>query len=244
MAIGKFLNIAVMLGAFAGQASAQCRQALALGLDVSGSVDAQEYRMQLDGLRAALNDPKVVRALIGSYDHHVRLLVYEWSSADFQRILVPWTQMETQADLAQVSRQLSQTTRQSSGPSTALGSAMSFGLNALTQQSECWGHTLDISGDGISNTGPRPQDVSDQNGPDGAVVNGLTIGVAIQDNLHIPQIGDLNAYYRAYVIRGPSAFVETAIGFEDYQNAMTRKLLRELQSIAIGAGPHPHHPAG
>ncbi|MCW1950803.1 MAG: DUF1194 domain-containing protein, partial [Octadecabacter sp.] len=41
-----------------------CRQALALGLDVSGSVDVQEYRLQLDGLALALGDPEVTAALL------------------------------------------------------------------------------------------------------------------------------------------------------------------------------------
>ena len=44
--------------------AAACRQALALGLDVSGSVDTDEYRLQLDGLAAALTSPEVVSALI------------------------------------------------------------------------------------------------------------------------------------------------------------------------------------
>lgn len=34
-------------------AQANCRLALALGLDVSGSVDSREYRLQLDGLANA-----------------------------------------------------------------------------------------------------------------------------------------------------------------------------------------------
>lgn len=41
------------------------------------------------------------------------------------------------------------------------------------------------------------------------------------------------AYYRAYVIRGDSAFVEAAQGFEDFEAAMIRKLLRELQVVAV-----------
>jgi len=44
----------------------------------------------------------------------------------------------------------------------------------------------------------------------------------------------LSAYYTANVIRGPDAFVEVALGYEDYAAAMERKLLRELASIAIG----------
>jgi hypothetical protein len=35
------------------------------------------------------------------------------------------------------------------------------------------------------------------------------------------------------VITGSGAFVETALGFDDYEAAMTRKLLRELEVLAV-----------
>ena len=54
-------------------------------------------------------------------------------------------------------------------------------------------------------------------------------------------IAALSAYYHAWVTLGPGAFVETALGFEDFQRAMTRKLLRELQSPAL-AGLSPREP--
>ena len=70
--------------------AAACRQALALGLDVSGSVDADEYRLQLDGLAAALASPEVVSALIADAASPVRITVYEWSGPNDQQVLVPW----------------------------------------------------------------------------------------------------------------------------------------------------------
>ncbi|MGA9432657.1 MAG: DUF1194 domain-containing protein, partial [Roseobacter sp.] len=72
---------------------AECRQALALGLDVSGSVDLREYRLQLDGLVTALNDPDVVNKLFAMPIAPVSLMVYEWSGPEDQVILVPWTQI-------------------------------------------------------------------------------------------------------------------------------------------------------
>ena len=42
----------------------ECRQALALGLDVSGSVDAREYRLQLSGVASALDAPEVREKLL------------------------------------------------------------------------------------------------------------------------------------------------------------------------------------
>ena len=72
-----------------------------------------------------------------------------------------------------------------------------------------------------------PEDIAPHLVPVGVIVNGLVVAAADDT--------ELAAYYRSYVIRGAGAFVETARGFEDYAAAMERKLLRELQSIAIGS---------
>jgi len=215
-------------------AAQTCRQALALGLDVSGSVDSHEYRLQLDGLAQALNTPDVTAALLAQAGAPVRLAVYEWSAPADTRLILDWTDITDQAALQHVQSVLHAPQRADMGPSTGLGAALRFGVSLLEQQPDCWTRTLDISGDGKGNTGQRPQDVLAI--PADITVNGLVIGVddstgAQERNL---QIGELSAYYTAYVIRGPDAFVETALGFNDYANAMARKLLRELTVFAIG----------
>ncbi|KAA9009859.1 DUF1194 domain-containing protein [Histidinibacterium aquaticum] len=229
------LVAAVLL--LSGPAWAQCRQALALGLDVSGSVDAQEYRMQLDGLAAALSNEEVSSALLEG-SGTVRIAVYEWSGPRAHRILLPWTEIAGAADIAVAAGQLRATARVRSEPTTAIGAAMEMGGAMLSEQAACWQSTLDLSGDGKSNTGPRPQDVPEAALPPGTTVNGLVIGAEAEDagRRRLVAIGELVAYYRAYVIRGPGSFVEVAMGFEDYEAAMTRKLLRELRSLAIGGG--------
>lgn len=217
-------------------AEAACRQALALALDVSGSVDRGEYRLQLDGLAGALIAPEVRAAILSTPERPVHLVVFEWSGPDDQRILVPWTVIDTAAALDGVVAQLTGTSRRRAQPTTALGEAILLGGQLLAQRPDCWSHTLDISGDGKSNTGMRPQDVilPDIAGP--VIINALVIGTSggLPD---IPGPGDLDelvAYFERTVIRGPGAFVETANGFADYEEAMRRKLLRELQSFAIG----------
>lgn len=45
-------------------AGAQCRLAPALGMDISSSVDAAEYELQLHGLAAAFRDPAVIAAAL------------------------------------------------------------------------------------------------------------------------------------------------------------------------------------
>ena len=59
-------------------------------------------------------------------------------------------------------------------------------------------------------------------------VNGLVILGGEDD-------AGLLSYWKTYVIRGPEAFVEPAAGFDDYEAAMRRKLLRELRSLALGS---------
>ena len=44
---------------------------------------------------------------------------------------------------------------------------------------------------------------------------------------------ELTAYFQTQVLRGPGAFLEVARGFDDYEDAMIRKLLRELAAQAL-----------
>ncbi len=219
-----------------GLAHAACRQALALGLDVSGSVDAVEYRLQLDGLAIALNSPDVQEVLFVQSDAPVQVLVYEWSGPLNQTIIVPWTQITGPDALANVTATLRNHPRGVAAPTTAIGSAMLAGFAFLEQHPECWKRTLDLSGDGQTNTGPRPQDIADDRTPSGVIVNGLVIGSGDLrgDDERFADIKELSSYYSSYVIRGPGSFVEVALGFEDYAAAMERKLLRELSSLIMG----------
>ncbi len=221
---------------FSHGAKAECRQALALGLDVSGSVDLREYRLQLDGLVAALNHPEVTSTLLALPSAPVRLMIFEWSGPEDRRILVPWTNVTGRETLEEVSRILAQTDRQPTTPGTALGVAMLNGASFLAQQ-PCWKRTRDLSGDGKSNLGPQPRDVKDGIASQDITINALVIGVdapAAGDQRQV-EIGELSSYFRAEVIVGPDAFVQTALGFEDYAHAMTRKLKRELQGAVTSA---------
>lgn len=223
--------------AHSSAASAGCRQALALGLDVSGSVDLREYRLQLDGVVSALNNPDVVNALLAMPTAPVQIMVYEWSGPEDQAILVPWTELSDRNALDSVSAALATAERRASTPGTALGQAMRLGADYLGERKTCWKRTLDISGDGKSNLGPRPRDVKDAIGAQGITINALVIGADAPASGDVRQadIAELSAYFRAEVITGPDAFVQTALGFEDYAAAMTLKLKKELEGVSISA---------
>lgn len=229
---GALAALALAFGGLAGEARAECRLALALALDVSGSVNFMEYRLQLDGVANALTHPEVIAAIVSTPGAEVALAIYEWSGPAFQRVLVDWTRLAGPADVAAVAAQLRTTGRVGADPSTAIGAAMVFGAGVLGSAPPCWRQVIDISGDGKSNTGPTPRDVTM---PAEVTVNALVIGGELIDPAENRAVGlpELTGYFRAYVIRGPEAFVEVARGFYDFESAMVRKLKRELMVVAV-----------
>lgn len=245
MKLAGIFALFVALSSIWAPAFAQCRQALALGLDVSGSVDATEYRLQMDGVANALLDDAVADAFLMIPDAHVRLMVFEWSARLNQRQIVGWTEIQTRQDLASVAERLLSTRASPvENPSTAIGAAMLYGVQELEAQAGCWQKTLDISGDGPANIGLHPQDIRPE-AIGQVVINGLVIGpdspANINKNRH--NLKTLMEYYEAYVLRGFGAFGEPAADFNDFQRAMQRKLIRELQPPAVSylepSGPNP-----
>lgn len=230
--------LAMLLAGAAVHAAAEapCRQALALGLDVSGSVDAREYRLQMNGLAQALDSPSVRAALLERPETPVEILVFEWSGPQDAATLVDWTQISGAPPLDAVIAQLRAVERRTDAtPGTALGVAMVLGAQHLARRSQCWRRTLDISGDGKSNLGPRPRNVKPQLAGQGITINALVIGADDPPggDTRQSEIAELSAYFSAEVILGPDAFIEVALGFEDYAAAMEIKLLRELDGLVL-----------
>ena len=165
----------------------------------------------------------------------VRIAVYEWSGAADQRVILPWTEIDSAKALNAAVARLRATGRQPASRTTGLGAAMLAGAALLGQQAVCPKRTLDISGDGTSNSGPRPREIRHDPALNGIVINGLVIGGwgAEGTPARRAELARLAAYFRAEVIRGPGAFVETAQGYADYEAAMVRKLLRELEGMNL-----------
>lgn len=237
----KGVMLAAVLAALAPPALAECRQALALGLDVSGSVDAREYRLQLDGLAAALDNAEVRAAFMAMPQAPVALAVFEWAGPAQQRLIVDWTDVTDPEQLARIAGRLRGTTAIYDDPSTAIGAAMRFGTALLDGRLDCLQRTLDISGDGPSNSGPPPDGIL-RPGPADLTINGLVVVPLSRANIDkdLTRVKTLRHYYETQVIRGAGAFVEPAADFEDFERAMTRKLMRELSGMILSRrGPLP-----
>ena len=200
----------------AGPASAECGVALALIIDVSGSVSQGEFELQMTGTAQALLEPSVRDALL---QEQAALTLIQWSGASKQEILVPWTVMESQADLAGFSSQLLQATRVWQHYSTAIGSALAFAGDYFSEAPVCDRRVIDVSGDGEANEGSDVDAESDKLVAQGFVINAIAIEGAE---------GGLTRYYKRHVIGGPGSFVLTASDYADYPRAIQRKLINEV----------------
>lgn len=236
-----FRTALVWLATTATSVAAQdCRQALVLGLDVSLSVDVNEFTLQRQGLAQALTHPDVVQAMIGPADDHIELAVFEWSGQFNQSLLVDWTRVDSPQTLGQIAETLITEPQVTGTGRTALGAAMLYGRDLLATRSHCTKQTIDISGDGMNNNGVLPQEAKDQMDAAAIVVNALVIGPAIGEvTFDGMDVAQLSRYFHDRVITGPFAFVETIAGFDSYEDAIKRKLLREVTQAHVQRRPHP-----
>ncbi|MFP4570013.1 DUF1194 domain-containing protein [Rhodosalinus sp.] len=218
--------LALLFGLWAGGAgAAECRLALLLALDVSSSVDAQEHRLQRDGLAAALMAPDIRAAILSGAPGQVAFGVYEWSGRSQQQVILPWTMLDSDATIESVAATIRAAPRSYSRFPTAVGYALGYASTLFAEGPACDQRVLDVSGDGIGNDGFEPMHAYRHFPFAGITVNGLAVGG------HDPQVLD---YYMFDLRHGPGAFVEFAEDYDDFRRAMERKLYRELGGMAIG----------
>lgn len=220
--------------ALTAQASAACRLALALALDVSGSVDAREYILQTTGIAAALDDSDVRAALLALPEVPVALAIYEWSSSSYQRQILPWTELRSDADIDAVRTRLLGWHRRPAPEATGLGTALEHGVHLMETSPACWDRTIDVSADGKNNDWPLPERLRAAGRLGTVRINALVVASGAPD---VGGAAELSAYFRARIIHGADAFVEVAQGYDDYADAMRRKLLREIATRPLGALP-------
>lgn len=190
--------------------------ALVLGIDVSHSIDAQEYGFQVDGLAQALRDPVIASTLV---DLQVALTVIQWSGADQQDVSIPWQRMLSPVHVNRFEKRVRQLARPWTNSNTGVGSALHSMLDQFDQVRDCQRKVIDFSGDGISNAGPLPIDARVRAKDMKVVINGLAI-----DRIGL----SVTQYYKNHVTTGRDSFVITARGYHDYPRAIKNKLFREL----------------
>jgi hypothetical protein len=194
--------------------------ALVLAVDCSTSIDFGDFRLQMDGLAAALRHPALAKAIAGGEHRQIAISLMLWSDRWNQHIVLPWTLLAGNASLEITAQRVSVLKRKSQPGGTGLAAGIDYAalmLEALPFAAER--RSIDVSGDGQDNEGGDAAAARDRAIAQGITINGLPI---------LDGSASLENYYRTQVIGGPGAFVEPAQDIMDFKDTILRKLLREI----------------
>ncbi|GAU86545.1 DUF1194 domain-containing protein [Bosea sp. BIWAKO-01] len=220
------------------QSSASVDTALILAIDVSNSVDARRYRLQIDGIADALDAPSVQVAMLGGPRQAIAISVILW--ADRPSFPIPWVRIATPADATALAGRVRRLARQG-GEFTCVAQMMRFVADKITPQipMRATRVVLDVSGDGRENCNPEaaPARLRDELVAIGLTINGLPI-------LEGSEAETLARWYGENVVGGPGAFVLPAQGFEDFGRAFRQKFITEISAWPTAPGRLPSRLAG
>lgn len=207
---------------------------LALAVDISGSIDPDEAELQRQGYVRAFTDPQIRKAILGGYNGRIAVAYYEWSDAWRQQLLVDWTLLDSNAAIDSFADRLARMpitvlTRTSISGAIRYAIPM-FERSPYTAERK----VLDISGDGANNDGGMITQARDEALARRITINGLPIMNGRPNKYGFPPDPDLDLYYEGCVIGGPRSFIVVANGFNEFQDAVRKKLLLEIANIEPG----------
>jgi len=213
---------------------------LALGIDISGSVDPDEAKLQREGYVQAFRDPEIRKAILGGPNGRIGVAYYEWSDAWMQKLVIDWTLLDSEAAIDAFTAKLARAPI-SIARRTSIAGAIRYAIPLFGRAPfEAERKVLDISGDGSNNDGGLVTQARHEALKLRIVINGLPIMNDRPNPFGFPNETDLDIYYLHCVIGGPRSFVEVARNFEDFPRAVRKKLLQEVADI----GPRPDFDLG
>jgi hypothetical protein len=198
--------------------------ALVLAVDCSFSVDAAEFRLQMEGLGRALMRPEVKRAIRAGTRQRIAVAAMQWSDHDNQMVILPWTVIAGDADADEVGSILARMPRRLAEGGTSISSALVYAAALLERAPPAERRVIDISSDGRNNIGPPVNQARDK-----VLARGITINAVVILN----EWPTLDIYFENQVAGGQAHFVIPADDYQDYAEAIFRKLLREITGPGI-----------
>ena len=232
----KALLAALLLLAAGPAAALEIDLELVLAIDISGSIDPEEAKLQREGYVAAFEDPELIRAMTDGMHGRIAVAYFEWASAWQQRLVVDWTLIDGKQASLGFAKKLGEVPI-IIGQRTSISGAIGYALPMFGRKGwQAARRVIDISGDGPNNDGDFIWTARELAAAAGVTVNGLAIINDRPNRWGFPTSPDLDLYYEACVITGPGAFVIVARDFQSFGEAVKKKLLLEV------AGKTPPRP--
>lgn len=196
---------------------------LVIAVDVSRSMDEEEFRLQRNGYVEAIRHPDFIAAVTSGGYRRIALTYVEWSGRLYQKVVVPWRVIDG-VEAAERFAEALQMQPPVIGQGTSISAAIAFGGRLLdTSGYDAPRRAIDISGDGPNNYGPAVALARDRAVASGIVINGLPILIHPS-----PIVPDIVRYYSDCVIGGPGSFVLAVNKVEEFGEAIRRKLVLEV----------------
>jgi len=200
---------------------------LILAVDASGSVNQERFELQKRGYAAAFLTRAVLGAIRSGPAQAIAVTMVQWTGPALQVQVVPWTRIGDAESAAALADLIAAAPRHLFGGGTSISGAIDYAMT-LWQLSPYRGErrVIDISGDGANNRGRPAAEARDEAVRAGVAINGLPI-LSLEP--------DLDRYYENNVIGGPGAFVVAATSYNNFADAILKKLIHEI--AARDSGP-------
>ena len=193
---------------------------LVLAVDASGSVNDTRFELQKQGYAAAFRNPQVIKAIMSGGEQSIAVTMMQWTGPFMNVQVVPWTLLKDAASAKAFSDAIARSQRELFGGGTSISGAIDQSMLLLSQSPyTSQRRTIDISGDGANTSGRSITNARDDAVRNGVSINGLPI-LSLDPRL--------DTYYHTYVIGGPGAFMIPAANYENFADAVVKKLILEI----------------
>ena len=195
---------------------------LVLAVDASGSVNQTRFELQRRGYADAFRSQQVLNAIQGGSTGSIAVTMVQWTGPAMQALAVPWMLVKDAASANALADAIEAAPRQLFGGGTSISGAIDHAMLILPNAPyRGLKRVIDISGDGSNNRGRDVREARDEAVKAGVIINGLPI-VSLEY--------DLDKYYFNNVIGGPGAFIVPADSYDNFGQAVLRKLVLEIAS--------------
>src|SRR4029079_14760161 len=210
---------------------------LVLAVDTSGSVNHTRFELQRRGYADAFRSQQVLNAIRGGSTGSIVVTMVQWTGPTKPLQVVRGTLIKDAGSALAFADAVEAAPRQLFGGGTSLSGAIDHAMLLLPSAPyRGLKRVIDVSGDGSNNRGRDVREARDEAVRAGVIINGLPI-VSLEY--------DLDKYYFNNVIGGPGAFIVPADSYDNFAQAVLRKLVLEiaLNDRGVILSP-PVRPAG
>ena len=194
---------------------------LVLAVDISRSVDDVEAKLQREGYIAALTNPKVIEAIQSGPLGQIAVAYVEWAGSEYQRTSIDWFLIQDGESAGEFASKIAALPRVAMGW-TSISGAIDYSAQLFGRRYEGMRRVIDVSGDGVNNSGRAVWLARDEAVAKGIIINGLPI---------LNEDPTLDKYFSENVIGGPGSFKVAVQDFDTFTSSLMSKLVREIAGV-------------